>query len=522
MREFFLKIFGRKSQINERNDYNQLISDIRMKKISFDEAIDFLCSMEQQWIYIKFLNGNNQQYVNIYTKFRIRKVMKNQDFIQLCGYEDKDNLHIDLKRVRQTEVTYNYDEIRLVLEDEINFTDIYIKKYQPNAETRYNEILNTNQHMIITEGKTDCIILKKALNYFKKLGKYTNLDVTFFEFNSDTQMGEDKVYKICEYNSLFFNNKLRIFIFDSDVDKINKKHKNCLFKTHGNNVYSLTLPIPVFRKDTPLISIENYFSDDEIKTKDENGRRLYLANEFDIETGRHKVLSGIYSPIGKNKQPNYILGENVFKIEEEVINKSEIIKCKSKTNIALSKNDFANNIYNDIGDFANISMENFSLVFDVIEEIFNDYNKKMDNGLEISKGIYLEEGKGNFKVLSIYMGMPYENAIFVKNSLMFNNTVRVEGKTVVFDIIAISKYNQEFNFNIPITISDELINFMNCKINNNYNRIELHIMDEQSKKYISNREIFATEESQILFEQALLKINQNEEAKEFINVEGGI
>ena len=45
---------------------------------------------------------------------------------------------------------------------------------------------------------------------------------------------------------------------------------------------------------------------------------------------------------------------------------------EKKNNIALSKNDFTNNIINDVEGFDNFDIENFKLIFDVIEKIVND------------------------------------------------------------------------------------------------------------------------------------------------------
>ena len=41
-------------------------------------------------------------------------------------------------------------------------------------------------------------------------------------------------------------------------------------------------------------------------------------------------------------------------------------------NIALSKNDFANNILNRENEFLNINVDNFKLLFNLIESIIND------------------------------------------------------------------------------------------------------------------------------------------------------
>ena len=50
--------------------------------------------------------------------------------------------------------------------------------------------------------------------------------------------------------------------------------------------FSFTLPLPDKRSDLKGISIEFYYTDNEIQRSDKDGRRLYLSNEFDSKSGR--------------------------------------------------------------------------------------------------------------------------------------------------------------------------------------------------------------------------------------------
>lgn len=498
----------RSVEIQKNSDYNQLPNDIRMDKIQLKDALDFLNNLKNQWIYIKYLNMNkNKKDANLYAKFKIKDIIRNDESVQLYGNEDKDNLYIDIDRITQTEMNDTHDEIRLVLQDVDFLTQIYIKKYFPNAKNRYDEVLNTDQHIIVTEGKTDWKILKKALEYFQMNGRYTNLDVTFFEFEDDISMGETKAYTICEYNALFPNKKMRIFIFDSDVQEINEKHKNMKYKEHGNNVYSFTLPVPDFRKNTPLISIENYFTDEEIMTKDNEGRRLYLVKEFDLKTGKHKSLDYVYALVGKDKKPNQILDQKVYKIEGQIHDKSEIVENKSKKNIALSKNSFADNICNEIEDFKNISLERFSLVFDIVEEIFEKKDKI--NEKEISKGVYLENHNGEFDALSIYLGMKEEYAERVQKCTCMTGTAYIKENQLCF-VIEFDHFNEKESLKplcIPIEITNDLVQFLKRKIQNNFNRIKLHILDENTRKCVSCKELFSDDTNVAIFKKILYDIN---------------
>ena len=74
----------------------------------------------------------------------------------------------------------------------------------------------------------------------------------------------------------------RVFVFDRDNEKILKEinEDGKLYKNWNNNIYSFSIPIPNFREENALISIEHLYSDEVIKTpvffSDNNiNRRFY-------------------------------------------------------------------------------------------------------------------------------------------------------------------------------------------------------------------------------------------------------
>ena len=80
-----------------------------------------------------------------------------------------------------------------------------------------------------------------------------------------------------------------IFVADAD-DKTTKKELEggqSKYKFWGNNVYSLVLPVPEHRMETPNICIEHYYLDDDLRIPveiEQIQRRIYLGLDFD-ETG---------------------------------------------------------------------------------------------------------------------------------------------------------------------------------------------------------------------------------------------
>jgi predicted ATPase len=208
---------------------------------------------------------------------------------------------------------------------------------------------------VITEGKTDWKHLKKALSKLQAKGSFIDLDIELLEYEDD--MGDSKLKVMCENYARVGNVYPIIFIFDRDNPKIFKEICGTSeYKIWGNNVYSLAIPIPTHRSGTPEISIEFYYSDDEIKKTDNEGRRLYISTEFNNNSGRHNGDSMLTCNDSKARFDRLaIIDANVFNTDN----------C----NIALSKNIFADNIMRDIEPFNEFKFDEFIKIFSVIEKI---------------------------------------------------------------------------------------------------------------------------------------------------------
>lgn len=243
--------------------------------------------------------------------------------------------------------------------------------------------------LIITEGSTDWKHLKRA---FLKLRedkdyneKYSQIDIEFLEYedkNSKVEnsikldMGDDRLVKMCEYYCRVPQVRKIIFIGDRDTEKSKKlSTSNQKYKNWGNNVYSLQIPVPSHRKDTPDICIEHYYKDEEIKTYDicDDGikRRLFMGNDFNSngfgEDGKLKLMCEKRDWCGKDKI-NIIDGSKKEKvIEVNFSNDDE--QCDNIINYAIPKSKFVTNILDEKGDFKNIGYKSFALIFDIIYEI---------------------------------------------------------------------------------------------------------------------------------------------------------
>ncbi len=486
--------------------------DIRMEVVDEKAAIDYLKSLNGMWIYIKNINDNFaneriEEQIAIYTKFKVKNISEDSSTILIYGEEDNDRLVFDKKYVVSYQMTYKKDELYIQIKVGGNFTRIYIKKYLPTLMRRLNEILESERNLIITEGKTDWKHLKHALTVFQSQNLYNDINFDFFEYEDDLQMGNNKLMDILNYTKLFYSAGIKVFIFDSDDKEINKKHAGESFVSWGNNVFSLILPVPEFREKTPLISIENYYTDEEIKTYDENKRRLYINDEFNDETGKLKnkprIFNTQYKKL-KNNPPNHIIDDNVFLVPENIeICDENIYKIKKEcTNIALSKNNFAENISKSKKPFDSIRSDKFSLIFDVIREIQNQKvikatyeinEQEVNEEIKISDGIFIKKYDIGLQILEIHLDET--NDIQDLGGCLWVSVQKEEDK---FNIIL----NEKVTISLPIT--RQIWHFLIEKIDNEQNRIEIYIHKNTDIKMF---EILNDELAGVLIDRALHQHN---------------
>lgn len=210
--------------------------------------------------------------------------------------------------------------------------------------------------VIWTEGKTDWKHLKKAL---EKLGG--DLNVSFHEYE-DKDMGDKELLRKCKTFAETWQTTLLIFVFDNDNEDVIKDvtDPNKDYKDWGNNVFSFAIPVPKHREGYKNVCIELYYTDMELRTEDSNGRRLFFTLEFNERSGTHKDDATIH--VGNTRELRGVTVKEKAKIVGSGVYKGE-------ASIALSKSDFADNIYNDISPFCQFDFEEFSKVFDIVQAI---------------------------------------------------------------------------------------------------------------------------------------------------------
>ena len=225
-----------------------------------------------------------------------------------------------------------------------------------------------NKIVLYTEGTTDEILLKKAL---EKL----NISDLPLEIHAASQNrgkhSDDAIKKLLSalQENPCVNNTV-IGLFDRDavppvelLDMAGNKIKPVEheFVQLGNHIYAFALPVPHNRPETDQISIEHYFTDEEIMTENENHQRLFLGKEF-YPSGNHVDDSKDYN---YRKALNY---QGTIRIIEHEQN-AYVTDRKGSGDFSLSKQHFAEAVRDSRPGFDQFDFSEFNKIFDVIRKI---------------------------------------------------------------------------------------------------------------------------------------------------------
>ncbi|GAB6179947.1 hypothetical protein JCM14036_12660 [Desulfotomaculum defluvii] len=369
----------------EHKTYKKIINENNEKKVLFEEndrlmTIDLLSSGEKQIVFrgsflLKDKNSTtgavvllDEPEISLHPTWQIKIL----EFIKRLFQDENGNQTSQLfiathspfilhnqNRTNDKVIIFKKDRLgNITLPDTPKFFGWSPEKEIEHAFNLSFMPLDSSIPLIITEGKTDWKHLKTAYCYFKSIGEFTTLELNFLEYEDNVKMGEDELKKMCaQFSKVNHTNKL-IMIFDRDIPKTVEevKSKDMDYKYWGNNVYSFPIPIPKHRKENPDVSIEFYYLDDDIKRYDE-GRRLFVSNEFNNVTGRHQSLDLVCTD-GKFRNNRITIIDNC-------------VFDSYNVNVALSKNNFAENISKRSTGFENVDFTEFRKIFLLIEEIVN-------------------------------------------------------------------------------------------------------------------------------------------------------
>ena len=237
-----------------------------------------------------------------------------------------------------------------------------IKKQVPELRMAIlkKEIDESDRPVILTEGKTDIKHFIAALKRFQDNGEYTDLFLKLHIHTDSDKFSDSELFKACQVHSKGIDRKnILICVFDRDVkDYVHKVTvQDQFFKSWGNKVYSMVIPVPSDR-EFHEICIEHLYTDAELTTVDNDGRRIFLSTEFSKETGKHLKENLYVKSLGKlsSKIPQ-IIDSGVF----DSYNKS----------YALSKSDFADYVLNAESPYDSFNIDGFRKIFQHIQHIIS-------------------------------------------------------------------------------------------------------------------------------------------------------
>ena len=212
--------------------------------------------------------------------------------------------------------------------------------------------------LVITEGKTDWKHIKHALAVFKSKNEFIDLDVHFLEYEDD-KFNDSRLETLLKHLAKVPQQNKIVGIFDNDTPiGQNYLKPQCL----ENNVHVHACSL-VDTQGYPkgIISIELLYSREElVNTFDENHRRVYLSDEFTVNS--HRLIKD-KSVICSNNAIVEAQKKGIIKIiDDRVFDENE-------NNIALSKADFAKYVYDENPPFSNLSVEGFRQIFETIRDI---------------------------------------------------------------------------------------------------------------------------------------------------------
>ncbi len=251
---------------------------------------------------------------------------------------------------------------------EVESNDLYQEVYQMMvAENnrfadKYKElrsqIESDNKPLIITEGKTDWKHIKAAM----KALNITDIDVAFHEYEGT--IGDKNLMQMLKDFVCLNSPRKIIGIFDRDNDlflKDNPEIRDNEFHSLGANVYAFAIPVANEELYGSYTSIEHYYIKEDLLKEDVNGRRLFLGSEF-FKSGnsKDKKYQTKFSGIQNKVKINGVIDDKVYDAEQDP---------EQKRSIAMSKNDFAQMIYDGSNFAENFDFSHFNQIFPIIRKI---------------------------------------------------------------------------------------------------------------------------------------------------------
>jgi RNA-directed DNA polymerase len=326
-----------KVSLRGRNSRQSITGLVVNEKVNVPrEYIRNLRALIQSWRKYGYENANAYYFSSLDTKYRpenkknpgLRRIIygKIHYLGHIRGFDDPSYLSLASK-INSLDPTMRFKTIKLTSQDSV---------------------------LVITEGKTDAIHIKAALDYFHFSGKFLDLKLEFPE--TQIKEGWEDVFKHCKDRSKIPNKSKILYVFDADIEACIKEvtEPPKKYKFWGNGVYSLITPHPTHRVSDSPFCVEMYYPDEILKKEDKDGRRIFLASEFD--------------QIGINTEKTLVWKDSKRKT---LIVSDEVYEINSGNSVAISKTAFANVISQKKNPYNDVDFEVFKPLFALMREILS-------------------------------------------------------------------------------------------------------------------------------------------------------
>ncbi len=279
---------------------------------------------------------------------------------------------------------YNEDYSFIELNENIGLMPLiapYIEDFQKGLDERTKELgvlsdelkrlKNTTKKVVIyTEGKTDVKYLELA---FAKFHGYKVIAdrIEYYDVKNAKDTGDGELKKMFDYMQKGHDTNIKIFIFDRDVtDKIIPQE----YEAVVNKVYRFNIPIPPHRSTGDKIAIEHYLTDENLATVDKDGKRIFLAKDFD---SKGISLDGKY--MHQHAKAHYSSKYDPL----EIINGTDEKRVYSlvpgdNENYAMTKDNLVTRISN-VDEGFDFDLSVFKLILEVIKKIVEHADAETEN-----------------------------------------------------------------------------------------------------------------------------------------------
>jgi hypothetical protein len=214
---------------------------------------------------------------------------------------------------------------------------------------------------VITEGKTDVQHIEAAR---RRLG----VDIALGYPTTDDSLGDTALLQICELLAKAGppNRNKVIAIFDRDnpkvLSKLQARGDINGYQAWDNNVYSLAIPTPPHRTAYKHISIEMLYSDADLATTTDGGKRLHFINELKKEILPGNTIRYVVIPAVESEE----LGKKPYS------DAAELVFDQSGRHVGLSKAGFADLVEAGEGAFGQLDVSGFAPIFRIVKDIMGD------------------------------------------------------------------------------------------------------------------------------------------------------